>query len=110
MIRHIIIWKLKETDTPEEKERIKDGIRSALEGLNGKIPGMVSLRVRTEKLPSSTGDVMLDSLFKDGNALAGYSIHPLHVAAADGFVRPYTAVRTSFDYAVKEEELPDEHV
>ena len=103
MIRHVIIWKLKEADTPERKAEIAEGIRSALEGLNGKIPGMLSLRVRTEALPTSSGDVMLDSLFKDGNALAGYALHPLHVAAADGFVRPYVEVRVSFDYAVEEE-------
>jgi len=30
--------------------------------------------------------------------LKTYASHPLHVAAADTYVRPYTAVRSCFDY------------
>ena len=104
MVRHVIIWKLKEQDSPEAKEKISQGIKNALEGLAGKIPGLLSVRVRTEGLPSSNGDVMLDCLFKDAESLAGYAVHPLHVAAADGFVRPYTAVRSCFDYFTEEDQ------
>ena len=33
-------------------------------------------------------------------ALKAYSTNPLHVAVADGKVRPYTAVRSCLDYEV----------
>lgn len=102
-VRHVIVWTLKPAGSPEEKEKIKKGIRDALENLNGKIPGLLSLRVRTEGLPSSNGDLMLDCLFSDAEALKTYASHPLHVAAADTYVRPYTAVRSCFDYVCGEE-------
>ena len=47
-----------------------------------------------------TVDVMLDTTFTDADALKAYSTNPLHVAVADGKVRPYTAVRSCLDYEV----------
>lgn len=100
MVRHVIVWTLKDEYTAEEKERIRQGIREGLEGLKGRIPGLKEIRVYTEGLASSNGDLMLDSLFEDEQALKGYSVHPAHVAVATGKVRPYTKTRSCFDYQV----------
>lgn len=100
MTKHIILWTLKDTLTPEEKARVKAGIKAGLEGLAGQIPGLVDIRVHTEGLPSSNADLMLDSTFTDPAALQGYSVHPAHVAVADGKVRPYTQLRSCFDFEV----------
>ena len=97
MTRHIILWTLKEM--PEaEKARVKAEIKAGLEGLAGQIPGLVSIRVETRRLPSSNADLMLDSSFESPAALAAYATHPAHVAVADGRVRPYTAVRSCLDF------------
>ena len=97
MTRHIILWTLKEM--PEaEKARVKAEIKAGLEGLDGQIPGLVSIRVETRRLPSSNADLMLDSSFESPAALAAYATHPAHVAVADGKVRPYTAVRSCLDF------------
>lgn len=99
MLKHIILWKLKETITDEaEKAQIRAGIKSGLEGLKGVIPGLVDIHVQTEFLASSNADVMLDSTFEDEAALKGYAVHPAHVAVADGAVRPYTRIRLCMDY------------
>ena len=98
MIRHMIIWTLKDEFSGEEKERIKAGIKEGLEGLHGKIPGMVRIQVMTEGLASSNTDLMLDTLFEDEAALKGYSVHPLHVAVANEKVRPFTKIRSCFDF------------
>lgn len=45
MVKHIILWKLKDSLTGEEKEQVKAGIREGLEGLKGKIPRLVDIRV-----------------------------------------------------------------
>ena len=100
MVRHVILWNLKETQQEEETKKIKAGIKEGLEGLAGKIPGLREIRVNTEPLPSSNCDVMLDALFEDEAALKGYSVHPDHVEVANTRVRPYTAVRTCMDYEV----------
>ena len=40
-----------------EKESVKAGIKEGLEGLKGKIPGLVDIKVNTSgRLPSSTAD------------------------------------------------------
>ena len=100
MVKHIILWKLKDELTKEEKEQVKAGIKEGLEGLAGQIPGLLDIKVRTECLESSNVDVMLDTTFEDEASLKGYSVHLKHVAVADGKVRPYTAVRSCMDYEV----------
>ena len=97
MVKHIILWKLKqEHNTPA----VKEGIKNGLEGLFGKIPGLCEIRVEICGLESSNADVMLDSLFEDEAALKAYAVHPEHVAVADGKVRPYTKSRVCLDYEV----------
>jgi hypothetical protein len=76
-------------------------IKEGLEGLKGKIPGLIDIKVNTEgRLASSTADLMLDSTFESEEALKGYSRHPEHVAVADSKVRPYTASRSCLDFEV----------
>lgn len=98
MVKHIIIWTLKDSFSESEKEEIKKSIKSGLEGLKGKINGLTDIRVQTERLPSSNGDLMLDSTFTDIDALKAYAVHPAHVEVADRDVRPYTAVRSCIDF------------
>jgi len=98
MVRHVILWKLREELTAEKKTEIKAGIKDGLEGLAGKIPGLVSIKVNTKDLPTSNVDLMLDSSFESFEALKGYSVHPEHVAVADGKVRPYTEGRYCLDF------------
>ena len=100
MVKHVILWTLKDEYTNEQKADIKKGIKDGLEGLAGKIPGMIDIKVNTNPLPSSNCDVMLDSTFEDEASLKGYAVYPEHVAVADGKVRPFTASRTCMDYEV----------
>ena len=101
MVKHVILWTLKEEFSTEKKEEIKVGIKEGLESLKGKIPGLLEITVNTNGLASSNADVMLDSLFENEEALKVYATHPEHVAVADGKVRPFTATRTCLDYEVE---------
>lgn len=99
MVKHIILWKLKDDLSEEEKQRVKQDIKAGLEGLAGRIPGLLNIVVNVDgRLDSSNADVMLDSTFTDEAALKAYAVHPEHVAVADGKVRPYTSLRTCLDY------------
>ena len=100
MVKHVILWKLKEEFCTEEKEAIKAGIKSGLEGLMGQVPGLLEITVHTNGLPSSNADLMLDSAFESEDALKGYAVHPAHVEVADTKVRPYTATRTCLDFEI----------
>ena len=74
MVRHIILWKLKETMTEEEKAAARAEAKKRLESLNGRIEGLCELKVVTDRLPTSSADMMLDSVFTDTDALAGWAI------------------------------------
>lgn len=99
MVKHIILWTLKPELTEEEKQQVKIGIKEGLEGLKGKVPGLVDVVVNIDgRLASSNCDVMLDSTLESEEALKGYAVHPEHVAVANGKVRPYTSQRTCLDF------------
>ncbi len=100
MIKHVIIWTLKDELSSEEKASIKQGIKEGLEGLKGKVPGIVDIRVYIDGLESSNADLMLDSTFENEEALKGYAVHPEHVAVADTKVRPYTKIRSCLDFEI----------
>ncbi len=100
MVKHVILWTLKDELSESEKEEVKKGIKEGLEGLKGVIPGLRDIVVNTDSLPSSNADLMLDSTFDDEEALKAYAVNPAHVAVADGKVRPYTKTRSCLDYKI----------
>lgn len=100
MVKHVILWTLKDKYSGAEMDEIKKGIKEGLEGLMGKIPGLLDVHVYTEGLPSSNVDVMLDTTFEDAAALKAYATHPEHVAVADSKVRPFTATRNCLDFEI----------
>jgi hypothetical protein len=100
MVKHIILWTLKEM-SEAEKESVKKGIKDGLESLQGKIPGLLEIKVQIEgRLESSTADLMLDSSFESFDALKAYSKHPEHIKLADEKVRPFTVSRSCLDFEV----------
>lgn len=97
MVKHMIIWKLRDDI---DKESVAKDIKTSLEGLVGKIDGLTEMHILTEKLPSSSGDIMMDSTFESDESLKAYQKHPLHVEIANGKVRPNVDTRLSFDYEI----------
>ena len=100
MIKHVIIWTLKDTLSDAEKIEIKSNAKLNLEALVGKIDGLIDLKIITDFLPTSNGEMMLDSTFDSFEALKAYAMHPAHQAAANEFVRPYTASRSCVDFEI----------
>ena len=101
MVKHIILWTLNPELSEEEKQTVKEGIKAGLEGLVGKVPGLIDVKVNISgRLASSNADVMLDSTLESEEALKGYAQHPEHVAVANGKVRPYTIQRACLDFEI----------
>ena len=100
MVKHIILWQLKDEFSEEEKMEIKKEIKEGLEGLQGKISGLLDIKVNICGLDSSNADLMLDSTFDNEQSLKEYAVHPEHVKVADGKVRPFTKNRVCIDFEV----------
>ncbi len=100
MVKHIVMWKIKEEYTGDNKEKIISDIKCNLEGLAGKVPGLLMAKVITDKLDTSTADVMLYCEMENPESVKAYKVHPEHQHVANTFVRPYFEVRLAMDYEV----------
>ena len=98
MVKHIILWKLKDSLSAEEKATAKKEIKEGLEGLKGRIEGLTDIHVYTDGLASSNTDIMLESVHTDRDALAFYAGHPLHVDVKDNIIVPKVSGRYAFDF------------
>lgn len=94
MVKHIVIYKLKEG--VQKQEAVKH-IAGCLEPLVGQIPGLLHMEVR----PTCMGDTdyVLYSEFASQKALKDYQVHPLHLAAKEQF-HHLLAKRTCGDYEI----------
>lgn len=99
MVRHMVFWKYKDEFTEAENKGNGLKIKEALEPLKEEIPGVVSLKVITEPLPTGSGDadIILDSVFENEEALKNYQVHPEHVKAG-AFIGSVTKDRKCIDY------------
>ena len=101
MVKHVIIWTLKEEYSDAEKAKIKADMKESLEALKGVIPGLIDIKLYTEPLPSSkNAEVLLDTTFENEEALKSYAVHPVHVEAANTKVRPFVSGRSCMDYEI----------
>lgn len=98
MVKHVILWQLKEDINEADKSEILQNIKDGLEGLKGQIDGLNDIHVYISNLPSSNADVMLDSSFASREALDAYGTNPKHVAVKDSRIVPYTRSRTCIDF------------
>ena len=79
MIKHIVMWKLR-GDTPAERESHAQWVKASLEGLRGKVPGLIKLEVGLDvSRIDHACDVVLVSEFESPAALENYASHPEHL-------------------------------
>ena len=100
MVKHIVVWKLRDEAHGNDCQTNANLIKEKLLALRGKIPGIVALEVGFDKSRSAvSGDVVLYSEFTDMNALAEYQVHPAHEALKP-FIAEATTERRLVDYEV----------
>jgi Stress responsive A/B Barrel Domain len=98
MIKHIVIWRLKEHAHGNDRATNARLIKEKLESLRGQIPGLLAIEVGLDfSATAESGDVVLYSEFADLHALEAYHTHPAHLAVAP-FVSESRASRQLVDY------------
>lgn len=79
MLKHIIMFKIKESYPVSEKEAIINELSEALYALPDKIPEIVRYEIGINISKSANAyDLLLDSEFEDEDSLEIYRVHPAH--------------------------------
>ena len=100
MIKHIVVWRLKDAANGNDKHTNARLIKEKLESLNGKIPGMLKIEVGINLDDSDySSDVVLYSEFESRQALEEYQNHPEHQAMKP-FIFESRSERREVDYEV----------
>ena len=98
MIKHIVMWRLNEEAGDKAENALR--LKQRLEGLNGKIPGLLRLEVGIDfSRESESSDVVLYSEFESRQALDAYQIHPAHAEVVP-LVKAVHMERRVVDYEV----------
>ena len=98
MIKHIVMWKLK--DHAEGADRAANAVKmkALLDGCRDVVPGIVEFEVELAQPGlEATYDVVLYSVFADKAALDAYQEHPKHVAVKP-FIGAVRLERQCMDY------------
>ena len=100
MIKHIVMWTLKEQAEGASAAENGRKIKEMLEGLNGKIPGLMHLEIGLDVFQATPEcHVALYSELESREALEGYQQHPEHMRCV-AFVKKVVATRAVLDYEI----------
>jgi hypothetical protein len=100
MIKHIVLWKLKDFAEGATKQQNALKVKAMLEDMRGKIPEMLKLEVGLNfEVSDSACDISLYSEFTSLEALDAYQIHPEHIKVKN-FLPLVRIERRVVDYEV----------
>ncbi len=100
MIKHIVMWQLKDHAEGADKAANAVKMKALLDACNGIVPGMLKLEVAIAQPDlEATYDVVMYSEFTSSVALDAYKNHPQHQALKP-FVGAVRLARQCMDYGV----------
>lgn len=100
MIKHIVMWKLKEVAECGDRIQNARKMKHDLEALKSKIPQIKNIEVGLNSLPSEGSyDVVLYSEFESEKDLDAYQKHPEHLKVAE-FIGTVKERRAVVDYTI----------
>jgi hypothetical protein len=100
MVRHIVMFKLKEFASPDEKQAKMSEIKNALESLADKIDILRFIQVDFNINPLEAWDLILTTELDSLDDIRTYANHPEHVAVSKDIIAPVKADRACIDYEI----------
>lgn len=98
MLKHVVMWQLKDSALGMEKPALAAEMKKRLEGLVGKVPSIRSFEVGLNVVQSDgCRDIVLVSSFDDEAGLQAYVVHPDHQEVV-AFVKQVVQERRAVDY------------
>jgi len=100
MIKHIVLWTLKNRENEHNREETAAAIKRKIEGMRGRIPGLIHIEGGVDFTKSADSwDVALYAELESREALAGYQVHPAH-EEFKAVIGPHRQQRSLIDYEV----------
>ena len=99
MVKHIVLFKLKDILSIEEKTEIMNSFKSAIEALPAEIDFIRHIYVGLNINEDEKWDICLESTFDSLDDVKAYAVHPAHVAAAS-IIKDAKADRSCVDFEV----------
>ena len=81
MVKHIVLFKLKDELPATEKQAVMNQFKEAIEALPAKISVIRKIEVGLNVNPAEAWDIALYSEFDSLEDVKTYAVHPDHVAA-----------------------------
>ena len=97
MVKHIVMFKLKDTLSKEEKCEVMNSFKAAIEVLPAQIDVIRKIFVGLNINEAEQWDICLESEFDSLDDVKLYAAHPDHVAAA-GILKDAKLDRACVDY------------
>jgi len=101
MIKHIVMWKIKEDTHHGTKQEVMKRMKKELEDLKEVIDAIVEIEVGINFEPSNQAyDIVLYSIFEGKEGLEEYQKHPAHQRVGKELVSQISESRVVVDYEV----------
>lgn len=98
MIKHIVLFKLREFENEDHKAVVRNKIKQALLALKDKIEVLKYIEVGLNyELMSSSHDICLITHFETFNDLEVYRVHPEHLKVVE-LIKANTSSRAVIDF------------
>ena len=98
MINHVVLFKVKDFASDEEKKQVLAQFKAQLLALKNVISELKYIEVGTHYLnPSPSFDLCLISHFDNADGLQKYQVHPAHLKVGE-FVKQVTTARAAVDF------------
>ncbi len=83
MIRHIVMWKYKETLSENERKELFEKLSAAAENMRGNVKGLLDINLFENKNPKEKHDLCLFCTFGELSDVDSYQTDALHVVFKD---------------------------
>ena len=97
MVRHIVLFQLKNQLSTNEKHELFVKFKTAIEALPQTIDLIRHIEVGCNINSNESWDICLVSEFDSLEDVRQYAVHPNHIAAA-GIIKPHLSGRSCVDY------------
>jgi hypothetical protein len=99
MVKHIVLWTIKEGETPRMKVERMAELKARLLGLKEEISEIVNMEVyfNSPIAPADNFDVILMTEFNSWADLDAYQKHPAHTEVAE-YIKNVKQNRTAIDF------------